>query len=362
MKIKNIAKRILNSHKDSTLNCGFMINPYIFGGGAVGGWKELARTTLGSSNSNIDVTSLSNKRYYMILSSDFRTAGNTDGLIRYNSDTGSNYATRGSSNGGADGTGTSGSGNWYSCDTGSDENFSVNYVANYSTKEKLSILHRTNKGTSGAGNAPNRREWGGKWANTSNAISSVTYYTGGSDTFSTNSEVVVLGWDPADTHTTNFWTELASNNYTSGNWDTTFAKKKYLWVQAYMKLSSGAGGILVTMGDGSIDTGNVYNARNSTNGASDTTLQDNFIHTTYTAQPTTPAFINMFIINVSSKEKLVIYHQIHQNTATASYVPDRYEGVGKYAMTTGQIDRIRLQPYGSGTISTTSAIKVWGSD
>ena len=35
--------------------------------GGVGGWVELGRTTLGGTGSSIDVSSLSDKRYYMVL-------------------------------------------------------------------------------------------------------------------------------------------------------------------------------------------------------------------------------------------------------------------------------------------------------
>ena len=38
------------------------------GAAGVGGWVELARTTLGSSNANINISSIPDKRYYMLLS------------------------------------------------------------------------------------------------------------------------------------------------------------------------------------------------------------------------------------------------------------------------------------------------------
>jgi hypothetical protein len=51
----------------------------------------------------------------------------------------------------------------------------------------------------------------GKWANTSNPIDdSLNFKRSIKWRFCTGSEVVVLGWDPADTHTSNFWEELAS--------------------------------------------------------------------------------------------------------------------------------------------------------
>jgi hypothetical protein len=90
--------------------------------------------------------------------------------------------------------------------------FDVSYISNLSTKEKLLINHSVGETVAGAGTAPNRRESVGKWANTSNAVSAVTSVNNQSGDYASGSEVVVLGWDPADTHTSNFWEELASVN------------------------------------------------------------------------------------------------------------------------------------------------------
>ena len=37
----------------------------------------------------------------------------------------------------------------------------------------------------------------------------------GSGSWASSSEMVVLGWDESDTHTTNFWQELADTTFTS---------------------------------------------------------------------------------------------------------------------------------------------------
>ena len=49
--------------------------------------------------------------------------------------------------------------------------------------------------TTGAGNAPNRTEWVGKWANTSNAITRVDVTNTGSGSYAEGSEVTVYGTD-----------------------------------------------------------------------------------------------------------------------------------------------------------------------
>jgi hypothetical protein len=62
--------------------------------GGVGGWVELGRTTLGSDNATIDVTSLADKRYLMVLTEGKTSSTNADFALRFNADTGSNYASR----------------------------------------------------------------------------------------------------------------------------------------------------------------------------------------------------------------------------------------------------------------------------
>ena len=362
MKIKNIAKRILNSHKDSTLNCGFMINPYIFGGGVVGGWKELARTTLGSASNTITVSSLPNKRYYMYLMN-LSSDGN-DGTRFGNGsvDTGFNYASRESRNGGADSTRTSSDGFYNNLAGGYLKSFHVGYVANYSTKEKLAFVHGVGQNTAGAGNAPIRHESFGKWTNTSNSLNIIQGLDLGGGNNNSGDEVVVLGWDPADTHTTNFWTELASADLSGGASATlssgTFTAKKYLWVQAYLKHTGSNPSPLWRFNS---DSGNNYASRQSLNGGAED-VEASISHLDiFGTTASSSGFINMFIINVSSKEKLVIAHHNLQNTAGAGNAPARGEHAVKWANTSSQITSISATT-SINTFGTASAIKVWGSD
>ena len=322
--------------------------------GSVGGWVELGRTTWASGNS-INVSSLPDKRYYMILNySD--SASNYNNIYRFNSDTGSNYAWRRSINGGTDSTSTSTTiipSNSVSYD---DFQFTTSYIANLAGKEKLVISHGTDSSAVGAGTAPDRNEIVGKWVNTTDPIDEITMTTTSANY--NLGEVVVLGWDPADTHTTNFWEELASvelssagDNLSSG----TFTAKKYLWVQVFLKAS----GSINTDFTFNNDTGSNYSERWSINGGADgsaTSLNklDILSSTSYNE------FANMFIINNSSNEKLVMSHMNFQNTAGAGNAPSRSEQVHKWANTSSQITSMQLVT-GSGNF-TGGQIKVWGAD
>ncbi len=330
-----------------------------------GGWKEVGRTTLGSANQFIDVESLPDKRYYMMLL-DSHGQSSTDGTIRvrYNNTGNSDfeYAGRYATNG-TEGTYVNELSNFigfHSEDT--SPKFRVAYISNKSDKEKLTIGHSIEQSTAGTGaaaNVPNRAEDAEKWTNTTDAISSIEYSTGATtNTWNTNSEVVVLGWDPDDTHTTNFWEELASvegdgtsTTISSG----TIPARKYLWVQAFTNASSQNTGFQFNN-----DTGNNYTIRRSTNGASDyNETSIGYIE----GSDTSKAFTNMFIINNSANEKLTIGQSIHNPTAGAGTAPTRNEVVGKWANTSAQITEIDyMQQTTSVNFPSGSFIKVWGSN
>ena len=329
-----------------------------------GGWVELGRTTLGSPATTIDVSSLANKRYLMVLYNNIDNGTNTHFVVNQygNSsvDTGSNYSERRSQNGGADATGTS---QTYINTSGGDQvvpEFIVQYIANYASKEKLIMSHSVGAQADGAGTAPNRRESVGKWANTSNPIDVIRANTAfGSRSYGTGSEVVVLGWDPSDTHTTNFWEELADVTLSSANSNLssgTFTAKKYLWVQIYCIPSTSTYGKIQFNND----TGSNYAYRENTNGAGDTTGTSvaQFYPTNVSAEN---KFINMFIINNASNEKLSIAHCVDASSAGAGNAPIRRESVNKWANTSSQITEIDLNA-NAGTWGTGSFIKVWGSD
>ena len=346
---------------------GFLINPYNFAAGGVGGWVELGRTTLGSASDNINVSSLADKRYYMVLENHTNTGGDLNGGFRFNSDTGSNYAQRSSDNGGADGTLASISRIPSDWGSSTEHVFQVNYIANYATKEKLFQGHFINASATGAGTAPLRRENTGKWANTSNAISTISMNNvSGSGDYASGSEVVVLGWDPADTHTTNFWTELASvETFSVGaNIDSgVFTAKKYLWVQAYFKATGGTAAPWLRLGNTTIDTGSTYAWRHSGNGGADSTGITQTSSPVLQAAVSTPSFVNMFIINNSANEKLVFGSSISQSTAGAGTAPTRAEFAIKWANTSAQCNIVGFfDNGGTGDFATDCKIKVWGSD
>ena len=329
-----------------------------------GGWKEIGRTTLGSASNTISVSSLADKRYLMVLNSMTGNSVSYGAVVnRYNNDTGSNYAERRSNNGAADGTGVS---QGYVNETyggmGTTPCFGVGYISNLSSKEKLFISHYNAQKTAGAANAPERWETVGKWVNTLNPINEIIKTSTSTPTYNTGSEVVVLGWDPADTHTSNFWEELASVDLSGGASAThssgTFTAKKYLWVQCYLE-HTGSNPAPLWRVNG--DTGSNYASRQSINGGAENVEASIDHFDIYGTAASSSGFINMFIINNSANEKLVIANHVLQNTAGAGTAPNRGEHVVKWANTSSQITDITCTT-ASNTFGANSILKVWGSD
>jgi hypothetical protein len=328
-----------------------------------GGWKEVARTTLGSAGDVLNVSSIPDKRYYMVLS-DFQDSGNIQPALRLGNsslDSSANYRERWSTNGGSDVTQSNTYHvQWVDVTGKTKPIFGVNYIANKSGKEKLGISHIMNNGGNGAGNAPAKQESVFKWTGTS-VMDILGYNNLGNGDYASGSEVVVLGYDPDDTHTDNFWEELANVDLSGGSADLlssgTITAKKYLWVQAYIE-PTGTVDIDVTFNN---DTGANYARRNNYNGGTDSTntSQNNL---QWSNNVTVPQFMNCFIINNSANEKLSIMEQVRQGTAGAGTAPDRYHISGKWANTSSQITEIDITNGESGSYDTKSFIKVWGAD
>ena len=157
------------------------------------------------------------------------TSGNSTAKLRLNNDSGSNYALRVNNNGGTDATSTS-SDLWNQQHYSQNHpSFWIGHFANLASKEKIGIGNLVSRSNSGAGYAPNRSDIVYKWANTSDVISQFNFFNDGTGSYAEGSEVVVLGYDPDDTHTDNFWEELASVELSSAGDNLgsgTFTAKK----------------------------------------------------------------------------------------------------------------------------------------
>jgi len=329
-----------------------------------GGWKELARTTLGSTNSTLDSGTFTAKKYYQVLVNIIDTAA-YENRVRFNADSGSNYAFRYSQDGGTDGTAVNDTNMLIGKGGGTTPSFANMYIANLSSKEKLMQSHQIYQGSAGAGNAPERWEGVNKWANTANDLTQVQLINASGGSYNTGSEIVVLGWDPTDTHTSNFWEELASVDLSGGAANSlstgTFTAKKYLWIQYFAKSVTDMASARITFNS---DTGSNYARRQQVNGGSDgtgTNLSNIDLWNDDMVTGTT-GFLNLFMINNSATEKLGIGHSNQQLGSGAGTAPQRREAVIKWANTSNQITNITLTNHRSGQLDTPTTLKVWGSN
>jgi hypothetical protein len=165
--------------------------------GADGGiwWEELGRTTLSSAGDTISVTPVAARKYLMIFVTATATGGTISTHLRFNNDSGTNYAERTSSNGAADGTANTQTSISLQISTGSTPRNTIAFVTNITALEKLVDFRSSGPGSAGGANAPDRKEGLAKWANTADQITRVDVVNAGTGDFAIGSEVVVLGHD-----------------------------------------------------------------------------------------------------------------------------------------------------------------------
>ena len=337
--------RIIGTNAERTTTTGI--------GNSVSGWKELGRKVVGTAGKTIDVSGLDNKRYYMILT-DAQVTGGTMQMnhrIGTGSYENSGYSHRRSDNGGTDATVNTASEMAMENLTSAYPRFTVSYLSNTAGKEKLNI------GTLVADDSGSleRSQCVNKWTGTTD-VNQIQAFTEATGNFAVGAELVILGWDEYDTHTDNFWEELASADVTSSGIDVSFTAKKYLMVQYQCTLAtwnSNAFGMRFNGGTSG------YSRRFSQNGVVVTPANNqNMISLIYSGNK--KVFGTAFIINNASKNKLLMCDQVgEENTAGAGYAPFRWEFAGKSTLQ-DQITSIQLLDTVANL--TSGHIKVWGHD
>ncbi len=157
-------------------------------------WQKNVTETLTGTADIVTAGSLTDLMFLVILSNSLNS-GAIAGRLRLNLDSGTNYAYRASDNGGADFTATSDTAGLNSTGNASYPTFSVGYIINIATEEKLCIFFGVGQGTAGAGNAPTRRESVTKHAQTSNPVTDYSDVNTGAGDYAIDSNVSVLGTD-----------------------------------------------------------------------------------------------------------------------------------------------------------------------
>jgi hypothetical protein len=327
-----------------------------------GGWKELGRTTLCATGDNITVSCLPDKKYYMVMSYTRWHLNARHQNFRFNCDTGNNYAVRYSYSHGSCNILTCQSKIRTTSNANAPNDLSVTFISNIAGEEKLLSGNNVNTLATG-GNKPITFDFSGKWTNTTCAINSITIHNDQAGNFNTCSEVVVLGWDPDDTHTDNFWEEVASVELCAdGALSTcTITNKKYLWVQSYVQPTGSCSvSTYLKINNSSCP---VYPSRYSKNGgiscASSGASYGGLISASFCN--TAPVFTNTFIINTGGQEPIIMSKSISAATAGAANAPER-SMVGSKWISSSPITQIDITNNLSVNWLAGSILKVWGSN
>ena len=142
----------------------------------------------------ITVDSLTAKKYLSVVIHAV-DSGAIMPTMRFNNDSGSNYANRYDSDEAAETTQASQTSIQLDAISGSMNELLVLNIINISDSEKLCITHGyVGENAAGSGSIPRRNEGVSKWANTSNAITRIDILNGGGD-FAVGTEVTVFGTD-----------------------------------------------------------------------------------------------------------------------------------------------------------------------
>ena len=360
-----------------------------------GGWVELARATADGTSNAVTTSQFTPKKYMRILIHICGTQGSSDNIdMRVGTSgtldsSGTNYGQR-SGFGGASSEGsqtTSGSpldmckfffnqtSNSWKGVAGTVD------VINISGQEKVWTWNIVCDDTTGddTDEHPFSSRGVGKYDVTSGQIDIISvFHQNTSRTLDTGSEIVVLGWDPADTHSTNFWTELANIEVTSDVTSRllldsgTLTPKKYYWIEYFAKQgttnTSYGGQPTMRVGTGgSGDENQSYAGRTYRNDSADNRHNQREWNiygggTNLKMQST----MQLFMTNQSGKEKYIVGTGMDMSdpaTTASQHSIKRF--YGKYSTTSGQVNFIQVVDVDDGSgvyFKSGSRLKVWGSD
>lgn len=157
-------------------------------------WHEIARSTLTVAGDTIVADSIPAVKYLKIVLMGIASGGTLDTSIRFNNDTGTNYAGRWDS-GGAHATSVSQTA--LPLESGSVASagviLSTIEILNIATSPKIGVFNAVGVTTVGAGTAPTNLVGSYEWVNTSAQINRIDFINGGTGNFAVGSEIIVMG-------------------------------------------------------------------------------------------------------------------------------------------------------------------------
>lgn len=155
-------------------------------------WEELGRTTLATAGDTITVSGFATRKYLSVIIS-VVNSGTVNLTLKFNNDAGNNYVWRTSTNGAADSSFTSNPSLVFNA--GSYPIYASMDLINIASSEKAFFMESIAYNSAGATNVPGRTILGGKWVNTSAAVTRIDLINIDTGDMAIGSELIVLGHD-----------------------------------------------------------------------------------------------------------------------------------------------------------------------
>tara|TARA_Y100000590_G_scaffold456023_1_gene605739 strand:+ start:1572 stop:2510 length:939 start_codon:yes stop_codon:yes gene_type:complete len=310
-------------------------------------WERLAHTELSATGDTVTTSTFTAKKNMKVIGF-IKSTGNVNiGFQIGNAtiDSGDNYAYRANNDGGTDATNT-GTANFITNGSFSGTAYIELSITNISAEEKLIIGHILKQGSSGAGTAPNRVEVVSKWVNTSNQANIARFINNDTGDYLSGSYITVLGAKESATSDTLSVTDMTA--------------KKHLMVQVHVKINTALPLPALRFNN---DSGSNYARRESRDGGTEiTSTSSTSIFLADVGGSEGDISATCFVINESSKEKLLIAESIRGLSSGSGTAPSRQETVAKWANTTNQITRVDLINGNTGNWAEGSEVTVYGTD
>ena len=167
------------------------------GGGNNGGiwWEELGRTTLGSAGDTISVASFLARKYLRVIVNWYPTGGNIIAGVRFNNDSGNNYAFERCVQFNTITNSVSQSAITFIPSANTWRGSMTFDIDNVATQVKRLTGQGIHSAADSAATLIGHQQIGGKWANTSDQITRVDIINTSTGDFAIGSELIVLGHD-----------------------------------------------------------------------------------------------------------------------------------------------------------------------
>jgi len=158
-------------------------------------WEELGRTTLGVAGDTISITPIAARKYLQVRFHTVSTGGTQSPTIRFNNDSGANYAFAYTLNFGTIATTVSNTNLGVTSSVSQGTQFGQFEITNFTSQRKLIQGQTIDDNNAGPASTCNSIQMTGKWDNTAAQITRIDITNAGAGDFAIGSQMIILGRD-----------------------------------------------------------------------------------------------------------------------------------------------------------------------